>query len=339
MLKDVLKQTLAEELARVVNAGVTGGSELVLDGPWSMLAQDGAGWKTRARLDCEIYDKMRGRFTDDIIRETVFAAAGVKLSRTCLADEEIELLRDIAAQRGFHVLVSRERYIHRRDVGKGGAANTIERPAQPGEEGGLRNVYVASDASVAEAGRLLDQSGEDDVFGMLLGIPACCREAYIAFRVLPLKQNDPTVLVLDNTQHGMRCDPWLNYLAQYFGGALISFFPCSFACPAAVAVSKRSFEMLSNCDRGWARSFADRQRANILYTEYDGLHLFRRPCISGSIEYRPNDFISTEPTDLAFLIGHGNRLEIQGKHDVSIYCESTRLRQLRGEDVGMCVFD
>lgn len=334
-----LKKTLEEELAKERQTLGVDGAKPAIDGPWSMLASERDAWSAQARLSPELYAQIRGQFSDNIIREVLFAAAGVKVSRTCLSDAKIAYLHEVADQYDFRLVTSSVRYILRPDTGKGGFCNGIERVAGPEEKSGRQNVYIASDASLAEAGKLLEEAGDDELFGMLLGIPPCCREAYA--RLQPLaqaKQNDLVPLVLDNTPDTTPYDPWLNYVANYFGRALLSFFPCSFRCPAAGTAARRTFEMLAECDGAWARSFLDLQRTNILYTEYQGLHLFRRPLVDGSIHYGPDDFDSTEPTEVAALIRGGDRLDVRGKRQVDIYRGVELIGVLEGEDVGMCVF-
>ena len=96
--------------------------------------------------------------------------------------------------------------------------------------------------------------------------------------------------------------------------------------------------MLASCDPEWARSFLELQQTNILYTENQGLHLFRRPLIDGSICYGPFDFDSTEPTEIAWLIRQGSRLKVCGKHAVTVYDGSVQIGAIEGEDIGMCMF-
>lgn len=337
-IQDALKETLNEVLANGQGLDLDGASSTIL-GPWSMLVGEGDAWGTRACLSPELYVQIRGHFSDNITREVLLAAAGVKVSRTLLSDAKLEFLRAMAGQHGFRVLASHERYIRRPDEGKGGFSNRVRRLVGPEEASGLRRVYVASDPSLAEAGKLLEEAGDDQLFGMLLAIPPCCREAYARFApVAKTKQWDLIPLVLDNTPGGMPYDPWLNYVANYFGRALLSFFPCSFQCPAARVVARNTYAMLAHCDLAWGRSFLDLQHTNILYTEYQGLHLFRRPLLSGSIEYGPQDFDSTEPTHVTAIIGRGDRLEVRGQHQVDIYRGVERIGVLEGEDISLCVF-
>jgi hypothetical protein len=332
--------SLSAASARRVREALTGAlPEQPLPGPWNLLLEDCCTWRTQPRLSSRLFCDLRGHFGNNVIREILLAAAGVKISRTCLSDPKLELLGRLAERHDFAVTASSERYIHRRDMGKGGSANAIDRVAGPDEPGALRNVYIAPDAGLATTGAMLEEAGDDDNFGLLLGIPACCREAYM--RLSPIAsgaQNDFALLSLDNTSGPMPYDFWLNYPANYFGPALISFFPCSFHCAHAAAVARSTFAMLNACDAAWAEPFLASHRTNILYTEYDGLHLFRRPLVEGSIEYGPGDYRSTEPGPVSTLISRGSRLEVRDKHHVLIYRQSEQIASLEGADIGMCAF-
>jgi hypothetical protein len=273
------------------------------------------------------------------VREILLAAGGVKVSRTYLSDAKFEVLQGIAGRHGFQAVAGGERFILRPDQGKGGWCNRAERVKRPEGNEGVRSVYIASDASLAEAARLFEEAGIEDFFGALLGIPRCCREAYETFQpVAQARQHDFVLIVLGNTPGPTPYDFWLNYAAQYFGRSLLSFFPCSFRCPLAVSAAKRTFEMLAGCDADWARSFFELHQTNILYTENLGLHLFRQPLIDGSICYGPRDIDSTEPTEVATLIRRGDRLDVRGKHQVMVYRGSEHIGDVEGQDIGMCVF-
>lgn len=144
--------------------------------------------------------------------------------------------------------------------------------------------------------------------------------------------------VLENTCGTIPYDWRLNYPAQYFGCSLLSFFPCSFRCPAAAAVADRTLSMMTHCDAAWARTFVDLQQTNVLYTENNGLHLFRAPLCNGLIAYAPGDLQSSEATELADLLQQGDRLQVSGKHAVQVYRGSTKLGELAGEDACVCAF-
>ena len=308
-------------------------------GPWSMLISDSGVWDVGMHPSPELYGEIRGRLSDTSVKELLLATAGVKVTRLSVSDVELQFLSCLADQFEFFLLASDERYLPRRDVGKGNYCNAFERLAGPDETQGLRNVYIASDKSLVEDAKLLEKVVDDELFGALLGIPHCCRNAYRRF--LPIasaKQFDLVPLVLDNTPGPLSYDAWLNYPSVYFGRSLLSFFPCSFRCAAAATVARRTYGMLAECDQAWATSFLGLQRSNILYTEYQGVHLFRQPLVDGWIRYGPDDFVSTEPTELAALIRRGDRLEVCGKRLAHIYSGAERIATVRGEDTGVCVF-
>jgi hypothetical protein len=256
-----------------------------------------------------------------------------------LTEPKIGQLRTIAQRHGFEIAASQNQWIPCADRGKGNWANSARPVAEPGEAGAVRNVYIASDMTLAETGIMLDEAGEDDLFGALLGIPACCRDAFERYKqVAANKQFDFVPYVLQNTGGAMPYDWRLNYAAQYFGFSLLSFFPCSFRCEAAAEVAEKTLRMLTHCDSAWADRFIDLQKTNVLYTEYRGLHLFRGEIRDGWIDYDPRDVLSTEVTELTDLLRRGDRLQVHGKHDVRIYQGSAKMGDLAGEDACMCAF-
>ena len=337
-IRQAMRRTLEQQLADVQKSLDYGDQTACYCGPWSMLTSDAGAWALHTRLSRELRAELDGHFSDDIIREVLLAAAGVKVSRTSLPEDDIVLLDVLAHQCGFSLLAGRERYRHRPDIGKGGACNTLEHIERPDERGGFRIVYIASNPSLAETAKLLEEVGEDELFGVLLGIPSCCREAFASFKAAAMaKQFDFIPLALGNTQGDMPYDFWLNVAASYFGRSLLSFFPCSFRCPSASFIARRTFEMLADCDDTWARSFLALQRTNILYTEYEGVYMFYPRLLDGSIHYG-GKFKPTERNELEALIRRGDRLAVRGKNHVDIYRGSHRIGVIEGKDVAVCAF-
>jgi hypothetical protein len=229
----------------------------------------------------------------------------------------------------------------RRDVGKGGWSNRfgLEVPASDGRGDWL--VYVASSERAATAARDAEAEQRDADFGTALGIPACCTEFYLAHRELAFrKQNDYVPLVLDNTRGPFPYNFWNNYVAQYFGYSLISFFPCSFNCERAAQVARRTHDFLRGVCTRFAGRFTYMQRQSILYTEYRGLFLFEGARYRrGHLDYEP-DLIHTTLRDAALMkpLAAGQRLRINAKHDVDILVGDAVIRSCRGENVSACIF-
>ncbi|HMD21686.1 MAG TPA: hypothetical protein VKH40_15275 [Alloacidobacterium sp.] len=333
-LRRILRETLDAELPSDVN-----GRRPRLQGPWATFFEEGNAWDEGAYLNRDLYRDLTGQFDNNTIREILLAAANIKISRTTLSREKIATLQAAAVRHGFQIAISKHPWILRPDHGKGGWANQVERAAEPDEPGAVSNVYIAVDATLAETGQMLDEAGEDDLFGALLGIPACCREAFDKHKSSAAeRQYDFIPYVLENTPTNTPCDWRLNYTAQYFGYSLLSFFPCSFRCPVAAAVADRTFSMLARCDADWARRFVALQQTNVLYTETRGLHLFRTPLLNESIAYTQQDLISTEATDLTAILQQGDRLEITSRHAVQIYRGSRKIATIEGRDISMCAF-
>jgi hypothetical protein len=327
-IKDVLVARIRQERA-----------ERKTVGPWDLLIDENCTWCGQTLLDRSLFFALRKCFGGNVTREILLAAAGVKVSRTCVSDAQLGYLLDLENRYGFAVRASSERYVHRRDIGKGGSSNTVERVADADHPAALRNVYVAVSEDLVEAAQMLEEAGDDEIFGTLLGIPRCCREAFMkGSSQAAAKQNDFVLLTLDNTQGPIPYDYWLNYPANYFGSALLSFFPCSFRCIEASKIARHTYQMLAGCDQVWANEILERHRTNILYTEYEGLHLFRAPVTDNWIRYEPKQYVCTEPTAVSALIRSGNRMYIGGMHQVDIYRDGARIHSIERADIGMCVF-
>jgi hypothetical protein len=338
-LRRLLRQTLDEQLAEAPDAVDSNGRRRRLPGPWGLFFDEKGAWDRTARLSRALHLDLKGRFDDNLIREILLAAADVKISRASLTEPKLAELLTIAARHGFEIAASQNQFVLCADRGKGNWANSGRPAAEAGEAGAVRNVYIASDTTLAETGLMLDEAGEDDLFGALLGIPACCRQAFDRHKQLAARQqNDFVPYVLQNTGGAMPYDWRLNYVAQYFGFSLLSFFPCSFRCAAAVEAAEATLDLLKHCDAAWADQFVDLQKTNVLYTEYRGLHLFPGEMRDGRIAYRRQEVRSTEITELSELLRQGDRLEVHGKHEVHVYRGSARLGEIAGEDVCMCAF-
>lgn len=287
----------------------------------------------------EIFRFLREKFNDNILREIILASEGLKAARTCLTEADLNLFLPVAEQNKLQVVVSKEKYLHRKDIGKGGWSNSLEKVVKPDYPDGLFNVYIATDLLIAENGSYFEDESNEREFGKLLGIPKCCVETYIrSHPVAALKQNDFVPLVLENTDDKMPFIFWNNYVSQYFGRSLLSFFPCSFNCQKASIVAQTTFSVLQGCDLAWAEEFIKLQRTNILYTEYLGLHLFPGQYQNGWLEYDSASVLSTELTSIRKQINEGNRLKIKNRREVEIYQNNVFISKIEGEDIGICVF-
>jgi len=292
-----------------------------------------------SRKSDNIYRRLRGKFNDNILREIVLASEGLKIARTCLTDPDLDELIAAALPNGLHVVASEEKYVHRLDEGKGGWSNSIAATVGSDDPNGLRNVYISLERWSGQDAMHYEESSRQHEFGRSLGIPECCIDAYMrGHPAAAAGQNDFVPIVLANTQESAPYDYWNNYVAQYFGRSLLSFFPCSFVCKEAAKVAQTTFAVLAEVDRRWAERFSKAHRSNILYTEYSGLHQFEEQYDNGWIAYDAKRCRSTEHTSLATLLREGDRLRVVSKNEVEIYKGTQLISELLGPDVAMCVF-
>jgi hypothetical protein len=341
MLNKEQKEHLFELLRETLDIGLQSGSVACRSGPWRALFESNVKWDAGVQLNRNLYgDLKRAHIKDNFVREILLAAADIKVARGSGTESQIEKLHLVAQAHGLKVIASTHQWTPCLDLGKGGWANSAANPAATTDGTTvLRNVYVASDIALAETGKLFDEAGEDDLFGALLGIPACCRAAFDRDKLFAAqKQYDFVPYVLNNTTGTMPFDWRLNYLAQYFGFSLLSFFPCSFRCPVAGELASKTLSMITECDPIWAKEAVKLHNSNILYSEYAGLHLFHGKLREGQLEYKPYDIISTAATDLSQLLQQGDRLRIKDKNHVEVFHGSTKISDLSKFEISMCVF-
>lgn len=287
-----------------------------------------------------LFQSLVGKFNDNIVREILLASENVKISRTCMTIEDLEIFIPIADQHGLHVVLSASKYIHKRDIGKGGWSNDIERSVDIHHPDGQFNVYIGLNQEMIEKSMFFEESSKEDSFGQLLHIPPCCREAYIQrHSIAQQKQNDFVPLVLAGTLAPPPYNFWNNYVSQYFDRALLSFFPCSFNCPYAAEFAQATFHLLQHHSVSWAQQFIESQRANILYTEYEGLYRFSNTRYeNGWLDYDYKLLQSTDETVLSSTLRRGNRLCILGKNGIAIYHNDQIITTIENNDISICLF-
>lgn len=120
-----------------------------------------------------------------------------------------------------------------------------------------------------------DENEDETSLGEDLGIPNCCIDFYDRNREKAFqKQNDFVPLVLENTKGDGPYNFWNNYVSQYFGYSLLSFFPCSFNCKNAANFAQNTYELLNAYLPFHAKKTIHFQKQNLIYTEYKGIHMY-----------------------------------------------------------------
>jgi hypothetical protein len=273
------------------------------------------------------------------IKEILCAAAGVKVARVSLADRERYALEDLLPSYGLKVTASEEKYSVARDVGKGGWANRFTGTVARDAPDGYWKLYIAPDAELARWARALDTRGDDDSFGKALGIPDCCRQFFDrcvkeAFAV----QGDVLPFTARNTAGRYPYNFWNNSACQYFGYSLLSFFPCSFNCPASASVSRKTYALIEAVNRDFAQVFLDHHRRSVFYTEFSGVFLFIDSRYHGNMLTYQGVQGTTRDTDIARAVQQGDRLVLLERDSIAIQSGATVLELCEGDNFSLCVF-
>lgn len=203
--------------------------------------------------------------------EIYLAANGLKITRTMMDDAELAKILPLLSELDIEILLSKEKFLLGTDAGKGGFGNSFGAVVPAGHPQGYFCVYIGRDLAELNKARRLDETGDDDRFGELLGIPACCRLHFAANRErFGAEQNDPTQYI---GQDGAVI-PWCSHFPMYFGYGLFSHFPCSVDCAMTHEMAIRNEALLREASPELADTFVNYQFSNYLYSEYDGIFAF-----------------------------------------------------------------
>lgn len=277
-------------------------------------------------------------------REILCAWAGLKSARVGVAPADLGSFTQIVEALGLAWRRSRWKYLGKRDIGKGGWTNKFGGCVPASSPSGDWLVYVAQDAAIAEAARAAEEDNREFHFGSSLGIPTCCVRFYLKYQnAAYTKQNDYLPFVLDQTIVPPPYDYRLNYATQYFGHALISFFPCSFQCRRAAQVAERTLNLLQLHAPRLAAETIRLQKCPVLYTEYRGVYIFEKSAWDAKTEtllYDPKAIRGTLPPDSAVFrrLRAGRSLAVASKHAALIQRGGKSVAALRGENVSICIF-
>jgi len=203
--------------------------------------------------------------------EVYLAASGLKITRTFMVDAELDSLLSLISGLNIQILLSKEKFLLGADVGKGGYGNGFGATVPTDHPQGHFCVYIGHDLLELDEARLLDENGDDERFGKMLGIPECCRSHFAAHKEqFSNIQNDPTLFIKKDGP----IVPWCSHFPMYFGYGLFSHFPCSLACAATQKLAIRNEAVLRKAAPDLADIFVTYQFYNYLYSEYDGIFSF-----------------------------------------------------------------
>ncbi len=295
--------------------------------------------------------KHKKKFLNDIsnilgpipAKEALLAVLGYKTSRLGIHPNYLQIIVKIFEFYNVQYVIGNFRYTYIKDIGKGGWSNRFgdETLKDDTNAKGDFFFYIADNLKKAKAALEKEENEKEFEFGETLGIPSCCANFYIdnaekAFK----KQNDFVLYVLEKTKSNPPYDFWNNYVSQYFGYSLLSFFPCSFDCESSKKVSKQIFKILNETDHSLANKFLFFHKQNILYTEYRGIYLFENSIFrSGSISYKNTKIHSTmNKSSIQKTIFQGDKIKIINKNYCLFYNKNKLIRELKGENIALCLF-
>ena len=154
------------------------------------------------------------------------------------------------------------------------------------------------------------------------------------------KQNDFVLYVLENTLSKPPYNYWNNYVSQYFGYSLLSFFPCSFDCKKSINLSRKVYEILYKTYPSFADKFLFFHKQNILYTEYRGIYLFENTKYQNSSINFKNSIVhsSIKNSSIYKTIINSNQLLVNDKDDCSFLKNNKMIRRIKGENIALCLF-
>jgi hypothetical protein len=306
-----------------------------------------------------IYNDFRRLITPIALREVIVAHEEMKCTRQsfrewCIAlgvAEDInalgtevkdwltiegwQLLESTIRGYGFGFAIGTRRVSNSIDQGKGGWSNLV-RTSDIASVNDDTYLYLAPNDEVANSFRTADECGDDCDMAHYLGIPKCCAEFFsVVWPAASRRQGDLCPYSCAMSQDYTYPWDWhTNIVSQYFGGSLISFFPCSFQCPNARRRGEKTFKILSRINRGWAKSVKAISKGIFIYTEYGGVHRWSQYTLNGKQVILSG---KVQSTVCDHSMSNAHIIEYSSPHDMIVHTDS-QILHLSGADVALFIF-
>lgn len=275
-------------------------------------------------------------------REIMSAWAGLKVARIGIKAKKINSLLKFLNELKLHFKVSNNLVFSKRDIGKGGWSNKFDEREGLPENLGDFLIYISNDANLLNRSVESEDEGNEEEFGVNLGIPNCCIEFYAKnLNSAYEKQNDFVPLVLKNTKELHSFNFWNNYVSQYFGYSLLSFFPCSFNCVESARFAQNTYDLINSILPIQASQIIHFQKQPILYTEYRGIYLFEGATCSNESVYLENATLhATVPSNSRTLdkILNLHSITINSKDKLSFVDNAGVNSIIKSENIAFCTF-
>jgi hypothetical protein len=255
------------------------------------------------------------------LREVLCAAAGLKPVRISVGDVDTSACVGVLTRLGLSVAVGSDVRWIANDRGKGGWSSTS---GKPGEGEAWKHLYVACDDHQAHELRTAEERGDDEEFGRLLLVPACCREMFHR------RRTEAESVQMDFFRYTYpaatsRC-PWRTNLgAQYFDAAMLSHYPCAPGCRESLRLADIAWRICASTAPAMARAMAELMRSPCVYSEDHGIYLLSGATWDGT-------WLSGARTIHA-TCGSGELHSLLSRHS-RIRCPA--IGEIEGEDGGKC---
>ena len=125
--------------------------------------------KQQARASAVLLAEMALKIGAHKALEIYLAANGLKITRTMMLDTELNKFLPIISDLNIEILLSKEKFLSGTDVGKGGYGNSFGAVVPTDHPHGHFCVYIGRDLLELDEARRLDENGDDDRFGEILG--------------------------------------------------------------------------------------------------------------------------------------------------------------------------
>tara|TARA_Y100000310_G_scaffold264603_1_gene275279 strand:- start:5792 stop:6634 length:843 start_codon:yes stop_codon:yes gene_type:complete len=243
---------------------------------------------------------------------------------------EFKKIKDFCDKENLNLEISDFKVVKVVDKGKGAYANMVKKVPINYLEHGLYHIYISKDADKAKFLKLLEKNNDDKAIGELLSYPKCCIDFFMENKEKQQKiQNDYILPALDNSQ-GFKFPFYTNHAIRYFDITLLSHFPHSFHCQNSINMAKNNLQCIKNYSKGLANDFETMLKNPILYTENNGIFIFKDCKFSNNIlEFK--EIESTTNNELLRSLNENKEFSIMDKNKIG-------LKDKVIEDIGFMLF-
>lgn len=190
------------------------------------------------------------------LRELLEAVLGLRAARIQVSGKSLGTIRDLASRHGFGMAEAAYGLLLRRNPSMGDWSDSEGTIVDREHPDALVNIYLGVDFDTALRAKTAEEEFDDEMFGKMLGIPACCRRSYDRWMS---EGRGPEVLPwlpVEATPPQSRIPAGAMYFGRYFGHGLVSHFPCNLLCAETRQGSRERLEILESLHSAFACSLA-----------------------------------------------------------------------------------